>query len=168
MKGIYERVNHSFDPLCDRNSEILILGSMPSKKSREISFYYGHPQNRFWKVLEGIFNEQISAEIEEKKRFCLSHKIALFDVIESCEIIGSSDASIRNVSVNNIEKIIQNSNIKKIILNGQTAMKLYKKYIKITAKVPSICLSSTSPANAKKSLNNLISEWKPHFLNEDK
>ena len=124
-------------------------------KSREEGFYYAHPQNRFWRVLSSVFEE----EIVDKKEFLKKHKIALFDVCASCEIKGSSDASIKEVVPNDIEEILKESGIKQIILNGKTASKLYQKYMK-DIKVPSITLPSTSPANASFSLEKLIEEYK--------
>ena len=146
---------HTIKPFYNKDSKVLILGSLPSVKSREEGFYYAHPQNRFWKVLASIFEE----EIVDKKEFLKQHKIALFDVCASCEIKGSSDASIKEVVPNNIKEILEESAIQHIILNGKTASKLYQKYMK-EIKVPSITLPSTSPANASFSLEKLIKEYK--------
>ena len=146
---------HTIKPFYNKDSKVLILGSFPSVKSREEGFYYAHPQNRFWRVLSSVFEE----EIVDKKEFLKKHKIALFDVCASCEIKGSSDASIKEVVPNDIEEILKESGIKQIILNGNTASKLYQKYMK-DIKVPSITLPSTSPANASFSLEKLIEEYK--------
>lgn len=146
---------HTIKPFYNKDSKVLILGSFPSVKSREEGFYYAHPQNRFWRVLSSVFEE----EIVDKKEFLKKHKIALFDVCASCEIKGSSDASIKEVVPNDIEEILKESGIKQIILNGKTASKLYQKYMK-DIKVPSITLPSTSPANASFSLEKLIKEYK--------
>lgn len=146
---------HTIKPFYNKDSKVLILGSFPSVKSREEGFYYAHPQNRFWRVLSSVFEE----EIVDKKEFLKKHKIALFDVCASCEIKGSSDASIKEVVPNDIEGILKESGIKQIILNGKTASKLYQKYMK-DIKVPSITLPSTSPANASFSLEKLIKEYK--------
>ncbi len=146
---------HTIKPFYNKDSKVLILGSFPSVKSREEGFYYAHPQNRFWRVLSSVFEE----EIVDKKEFLKKHKIALFDVCASCEIKGSSDASIKEVVPNDIEEILKESGIKQIILNGKTASKLYQKYMK-DIKVPSITLPSTSPANASFSLEKLIEEYK--------
>ena len=146
---------HTIKPYYRNDSQVLILGSFPSVKSRAEGFYYAHPQNRFWKVLENLFDEKI----EDKKEFLKVHHIALFDVCASCEIKGSSDASIKEVVPNDIKKIIKNSQIKIIFLNGKTAANLYKKYIK-NREVPSIALPSTSPANATINLEKLIEEYK--------
>lgn len=145
---------HTIPPFYNPDSKVLILGSFPSVKSREEGFYYAHPQNRFWKVLASIFNE----EITDKKAFLKKHQIALFDVCASCEIKGSSDASIKKVIPNDIKKLIKESKIKVILLNGKTATNLFKKMIK-DIKTPTISLPSTSPANATYSLDKLIKEY---------
>ena len=150
------RVEHTLEPIYDKNSKILLLGSMPSVKSRECMMYYSHPQNRFWKVLSIIFNE----DIVDKKEFVLKHNIALWDTIESCDIEGSSDSSIRNIKPNNIKKILDNSNIKHIFVVGKKAYHLYSKYILNDISIEATCLSSTSPANAVKKLNDLVEEFR--------
>lgn len=152
----YRHVEHTFGPVYDSQSRILILGSFPSVKSREINFYYGHRNNRFWKILGMLFNE----EIEDKKSFLLKHHIALFDVIESCDIIGSSDASIQNVKPNDLSIILNNSKVEKIFLNGAKAYELYKKYDEDKYAIEAVKLPSTSPANAAYSLDDLYKEWK--------
>ena len=152
----YRHVEHTFGPVYDSQSRILILGSFPSVKSREINFYYGHRNNRFWKILGMLFNE----EIEDKKTFLLKHHIALFDVIESCDIIGSSDASIQNVKANDLSIILNNSKVEKIFLNGAKAYELYKKYDEAKYAIEAVKLPSTSPANAAYSLDDLYKEWK--------
>ena len=151
---------HPFMPVCNEHSRILILGSFPSVKSREQSFYYGHPQNRFWKMLAAIYGCDIPQSIEEREKFLLSHGIALYDVIRSCEIVGSSDSSIRNATPNDIRSLVNGTQIEKIITNGKLAHKLYEKHIASTVSLPEICLPSTSPANAAFSLERLISEWR--------
>ena len=152
----YRHVEHTFGPVYDSDSRILILGSFPSVKSREINFYYGHRNNRFWKILGMLFNE----EIEDKKSFLLKHHIALFDVIESCDIIGSSDASIQNVKPNDLSIILNNSKVEKIFLNGAKAYELYKKYDEAKYAIEAVKLPPTSPANAAYSLDDLYKEWK--------
>ena len=152
----YRHVEHTFGPVYDSDSRILILGSFPSVKSREINFYYGHRNNRFWKILGMLFNE----EIEDKKSFLLKHHIALFDVIESCDIIGSSDASIQNVKPNDLSIILNNSKVEKIFLNGAKAYELYKKYDEDKYAIEAVKLPSTSPANAAYSIDDLFNEWK--------
>ena len=155
----FESVLHTIPPVFDENSEILILGSFPSVKSRENNFFYGHPQNRFWKLLAMIFNEEVPQSVESKKDFLIKHKIALWDVIHSCDITGSSDNTIRNVVANDISLILDNSRVKKIFTNGAIAEKLYKKYIYPHSGLLSQKLPSTSPANASFSLERLVEEW---------
>ena len=149
-------VEHPIAPVYDNNSKILILGSFPSVKSREEMFFYGHPQNRFWKVLAGVFAEHVPKSIQEKRSFLLDHKIALWDVIASCDIEGSSDSSIKNVVPNNLNTILEQSNIEEIFVNGKTAYKYYNTYLRDTFKREAICLPSTSPANAAWNLEKLI------------
>lgn len=155
---------HPFLPLFDKNSKILILGSFPSVKSRQINFYYGHPQNRFWKVISAIFNEIEPKTIEEKKLLVLSNNIALWDSIKSCDIVNSSDSSIKNVQINDIKGLINNTNINKVIFNGNTSYKMFEKYNKENFEnIKFVCLPSTSPANAKFKLQDLIDIWKKEF-----
>ena len=132
----YEKISHEFAPVYDENSKVLILGSFPSVKSRENNFYYGHPQNRFWKVLAYLCECPLPQNIEEKKEMLLKHRIAVWDVIQECEIIGSSDSSIRNVIPADILSVLSKSNICRIYANGGTAKKLYEKYCR---KIMSIC-----------------------------
>lgn len=155
-----ERVIHPFGPLYDKNSKILILGSFPSQKSREQRFFYGHPQNRFWRVLSMVFNSVEPKTIEEKKNFLLANNIAVWDVISSCEITGSSDSSIKNVVPNDLKIILENTNIEKIYVNGKTAEKYYNKYSKDYLGINAFCLPSTSPANAVWSVEKLVDVWK--------
>lgn len=155
------RQEHTFGPVYNKNSKILILGSFPSVKSRELNFYYGHPQNRFWKLMSKIYNEEIGDEIYLKKQFLLKNNIALWDTLKSCEIKGSSDASITNVEINNIEELMKKSNISKIIFNGKTAYNLFVKNADMTKYSNSEIriLPSTSPANAAYSLDKLFDIW---------
>ncbi|MDR0942192.1 MAG: DNA-deoxyinosine glycosylase [Holosporales bacterium] len=149
------RLNHTFEPVFNENSEILILGTFPSEKSREFGFYYGHPQNRFWKVIANITKTSpIPNSIDDKKMMLLKNKIALWDIIKSCDIEGSSDNSITNVIPNDLSMILDNSNIKQIFANGNKACELCKKYF-----VDAIILPSTSPANATYNLERLIYKW---------
>ena len=150
---------HPIKPLYSQNSEILILGSFPSIKSREQMFYYSHPQNRFWRVLAAIFELPIPETIDEKRELILSHNLALWDVLASCEISGSADSSIKNAIANVLSEILNNSKVKKIFVNGKTAEKYYIKYLEPKYKIKAICLPSTSPANATYSLDKLINEW---------
>ena len=131
----------------DENSEILILGSFPSVKSREMQFFYGHPQNRFWKVLAQVLNETVPQTIPEKKEMLLRHHIALWDVIASCDIAGSSDSSIRNVVPNDLAYIIGRSRITRIYANGAKSKQLYDKYLAKELGIEAVQLPSTSPAN---------------------
>ena len=151
---------HPIPPLYSKNSEILILGSFPSVKSRENEFFYSHPQNRFWKVLSAVFNSPLPQNTDEKKELVLKNKLALFDVIKQCDIKGSGDSTIKNVIPNDLTPIIESSNIKHIFLNGKTAEKYYKKYSAPNINIEFTTLPSTSPANAAYSLDRLIEEWK--------
>ena len=151
---------HPIPPLYSKNSEILILGSFPSVKSRENEFFYAHPQNRFWKVLSAVFNSPLPQNTDEKKELVLKNKLALFDVIKQCEIKGSGDSTIKNVIPNDLKPIIESSNIKHIYLNGKTAEKYYIKYSATIIDIEFTTLPSTSPANAAYSLDRLIEEWK--------
>ena len=155
----YEHLTHTFAPVFNTESKILILGSFPSAKSRENNFYYGHPQNRFWKVLGQIFEVGAPQSIEEKKLFLLEHHIAIWDVIESCTIIGSSDASIKDVVVNDFSKVLKKSEIKMIYVNGGKAYELYNKYARKQTGIEAIKLPSTSPANAAWNLEKLCKAW---------
>ncbi|MBP5330386.1 MAG: DNA-deoxyinosine glycosylase [Lachnospiraceae bacterium] len=150
---------HPIPPIYDKNSEILILGSFPSVKSREEGFFYGHPKNRFWKVISAVFGENEPRTVEEKKTLLLRNHIALWDVIGSCDIEGSSDSSIRNVSPNELGTILECADIRQIYVNGQTAYKYYRKYSEEETGRSAICLPSTSPANAAWSLERLIEYW---------
>ena len=158
-----QREFHRIHPVFNEESNILILGSFPSVKSREGNFFYHHPQNRFWKVLAAVYGCKIPNTIEEKKAMLLEHHVALWDVIESCEIKGSSDSSISNVVPNKLETILKKASIKHIYTNGGTADRLYKKYFLNTITIPVTKLPSTSPANARYDLESLIQEWKIIF-----
>ena len=153
-------IQHPIEPVFDKESKILILGSFPSVKSREEGFFYSHPQNRFWKVLAEIWKEPVPVSIDEKKSFLLRNHIAVWDVIKSCDIEGSSDSSIKNVVANDIGVILSKANIKQIYVNGKKAQQLYQKYIYPMLQKEAICLPSTSPANAAWSLERLVQEWR--------
>lgn len=156
----YQKLMHIFEPIFDENSRILILGTFPSVKSRENRFYYGHPQNRFWKVLVGVCREpQVPDTIEEKRNFLLAHHIAIWDVIAECEIMGSSDSSIRNVVPNDLRKILDYAPIQKIYANGGKAYELYQKYSRNAIGLEIEKLPSTSPANASFQMPRLLSAW---------
>ncbi len=152
-------VFHPIDPIYNKNSKILILGSFPSVMSREENFYYANPYNRFWKLISMIFNKDFPNSTEDKTAFLLDNKIALWDVISSCDINGSSDSSIKNVRPNDIEMIIISSDIKLIVLNGRTSEKYFNMFFKNAFKIDTICLPSTSPANAKQSIDSLLAFW---------
>lgn len=155
-----EKIAHPIKPLYSKDSIILILGSFPSQKSREQMFFYGHPQNRFWRVLSAVFECDTPETVDQKREFILSHKIALWDVIASCEIEGSADSSIKNVVPNDFTEILNTADINQIFVNGKTAHKFYNKYIKDTLGREAVCLPSTSPANAAWSVEKLVSAWK--------
>ena len=154
-----ESVIHPLPPLFDANSRVLILGTMPSPKSRQNGFYYAHPQNRFWRVLAGVFSCKVPQTVEQKKKLVLENRLALWDVIAECEITGSADTSIKNVKPNDIASIIENTAVNRIFVNGKTAEKYYIRYIEKTVGQKAICLPSTSPANAAWSLDRLINAW---------
>ncbi len=151
---------HPFPPVYDAESEILILGSFPSVKSREIMFYYGHPQNRFWRVLAAVYNADVPQNTDEKTRFLLKHHIALWDVLASCEITGSADSSIKKAVPNDLSVILSRADIRRIYTNGKTSEKYYKRFSEEITGRGSVCLPSTSPANAVWSLDRLIGAWK--------
>ena len=155
----YEHIVHSFEPVYDKDSEILILGTLPSVKSRENNFYYGHKQNRFWKVLATLLKEPLPDTIEEKKAMLLAHRIALWDVIQSCDIKGSSDSSIKNVQPTDIGMILEKTNVTQIYANGNKAGQLYKRYQFPVTGIEATVLPSTSPANAAWSFDRLCETW---------
>ena len=152
-------IRHPFPALYAADSRILILGSFPSVKSREQKFFYGHPQNRFWRVLSALLGSDTPQTVEEKRAFLLANRIALWDVIASCDITGSSDASIRNAVPNDLTPILETASVRQIFTNGATAHRLYRKYIYPLTGREDICLPSTSPANAAFSLEKLTREW---------
>jgi len=148
-------VEHTLKPIYDNNSEVLILGTMPSVKSRELCFYYAHPQNRFWRVLELVFDQ----EIKDKEKFLLNNNIALWDVIASCDIKGSSDSSIKNVIPNDIKSLINKTKIKYIFCTGKTSYNLYNKYVYESTRIKAFCLPSPSPANCRIKVEEMIKEY---------
>ncbi len=150
---------HPIRPVFDKRSKILILGSFPSRKSREQKFFYGHPQNRFWQVVATVLGQGTPKTVDEKTKFLLLNNIAVWDVIASCDITGSSDSSIKNVVVNDLREILSVADIKQIFVNGKTAEKYYNMYIKKEIDREAVCLPSTSPANAMWSVERLISAW---------
>ena len=152
-------VTHPIPPVYDGNSEILILGSFPSVKSRKAGFFYGHPQNRFWRVLAAVYGGELPVTTEEKIAFLLKNRIALWDVLAACEIKGSADSSIRSAVPTDLSAILQTAPIRVIFVNGKTAERYYRQYqLPLTGREV-ICLPSTSPANAAKTLDALIREW---------
>ena len=153
-------ISHPIPPFYDAHSQILILGSFPSVKSREQGFFYGHPQNRFWRVLGAVLSSQTPQTIEEKKAMLLENRIALWDVIASCEIEGSADSTIGSVTPNDIGRILGEAPIARVFVNGKTAEKYYRKYILPALGVPAVCLPSTSPANAAWSVERLTEAWR--------
>ena len=155
-----ERIEHPIAPVYNENSKILILGSFPSVKSREQGFFYGHPQNRFWKVVAAVHDCAVPVTVEEKRAFLLEHGIAVWDVIQSCEILGSSDSSIKDAVANDLRVILDAADIRQIFVNGKKAEELYKKYIAPKIGRDAVCLPSTSPANAAWSVERLVAEWK--------
>ncbi len=151
---------HKFEPVFDNNSKVLILGSFPSVKSREQGFYYGHPQNRFWRLIAQICCCDVPCTIDEKKRLCISNGIALWDTVASCDIEGSSDSSIKNVKPNDLRIITDSCDIKELFINGGTAYRLFVKYQQNLINRTAVRLPSTSPANAVWSFERLYNEWK--------
>lgn len=152
-------IEHPFEPLYGRESRILILGSFPSVRSREQMFYYGHPQNRFWKVIAAVLNKDEPESVEDKKTLILDNGLALWDSIASCEITGSYDSSIRKATANDLSIIIDNSKVEKIYCNGRKSHELYHKYIECDTGIQAVCLPSTSPANAQWKYEDLVDAW---------
>ena len=153
-------VIHEIEPVYDKNSRVLLLGTMPSPKSRETGFFYGHPQNRFWKVLAILFDEPTPETVEEKRDLCLRHRIALWDVVESCDIEGASDASIKNAKPNDLARILNTAPIQAVFTTGTKAGQLYKKLCEPVTSIPCTVLPSTSPANSRISLSELCMAYK--------
>ncbi len=151
--------SHPFPPVCDAHSRVLILGSFPSVKSRENAFYYGHPQNRFWKTLAAVCGSALPQTVDEKKEFLHTHHIALWDVCASCDIRGSADTAIRQAVPNDLTPILTLADIRAIFCGGKTAYSLYETHIFPQTKRHAICLPSTSPANAAWSIDRLITAW---------
>ena len=151
---------HTIPPVWDTHSEVLILGSFPSVKSREAQFFYAHQQNRFWPLLAQVYAEPVPTTIDEKKLLLLRHHLALWDVVSSCEIDLSSDSTIRSVQPNDVLPLLHAAPIRAILCNGQTAGKLYKRYLENVTGLPALVLPSTSPANAAWRFERLVSVWK--------
>lgn len=156
---MYEKVHHTLPPLFNENSRVLILGTMPSPKSREAGFYYYHPQNRFWRVLSAVLGEPLPESREGKREMCLRRGIALWDVLESCEIVGASDAAIRSPEPNDIGWLLGQADVRAIFATGAKAASLYEKLVQPVTGRPVIRLPSTSPANAAWSLEKLTENY---------
>ena len=153
-------LEHGFGPFYCPDSRLLILGSFPSVKSREAQFFYGHPQNRFWPLLARLCGEERPTTLDEKRDFLARNGLALYDVIERCSIIGSSDSSIRDVEAADLRPILEGSQVNgHIFVNGSTAFRLYRRYIQPLLGIEAILLPSTSPANAACSLDELTQRW---------
>ena len=150
---------HPFPPIYDRNSRVLILGSFPSVRSRETGFYYGHRQNRFWRMMACLFEQDVPTTLEAKTALLLRNGIALWDVLSECEITGSSDASIRLAVPNDIQSLVKRTRIRSIYTNGRKAHELYRRYLFGTTEIEDVCLPSTSPANAAVRMDGLLSAW---------
>lgn len=159
MKSKPESLKHTVEPVIYPEAKVLILGTFPSPKSREVGFFYGHPQNRFWKVLAALFGEKVPESIDQKKELLFSHSIALWDVLASCTITGASDSSIKDPVPNNIKEAITGTDIKYIFTTGQKAYNLYNKFIEPSTDIKAIPLPSTSPANCAMSLETLIDKY---------
>lgn len=157
---------HPVEALFNENSKILILGTFPSVKSREAKFFYGHPQNRFWRVMARLCDAELPQTVEDKKNLILDNHFALWDVIHSCDVEGSADSSIKNVVPNDISVILKNSKVSRIFVNGKKAESLYKKYLEKETGITAVCLPSTSPANASWSEDRLTEYWHSHIFAE--
>lgn len=164
----HQHITHPFPPVFDANSRVLILGSFPSVKSREVSFYYGNPQNRFWRVLAALFGGDVPSTVEEKRAFLLSHGIALWDVIASCDIVGSDDSSIKNALPNDVKSLVAKTRISRVFTNGGTANRLYRAHLEREVGIEAAALPSTSPANASYSLMRLVEAWRAAGVGESK
>ena len=152
-------MRHPIPPVYDCRSRVLILGSFPSVKSREAGFFYGHPQNRFWKVLASVTGAPIPLTTEEKRAFLLGQRIALWDVIASCDVTGSADSSIKNAVPNDLTPIFAAAPVAAVFTNGKTADRLYRQYLADGIRLPYVCLPSTSPANAAWNMDRLTEAW---------
>ena len=155
-----ETIVHDIPPLYDAESRVLLLGSLPSPKSREAHFFYGHPRNRFWPVLAAVLGEETPETIEEKQAMCRRHHIALWDVIASFRIEGSSDSSIRDAVPTDLSVLLAHAPIRAVFCNGQTAFRLYGRYQEQEIGLPATLLPSTSPANAAYSVPRLLESWR--------
>lgn len=155
-----EHIIHSIEPVFDAESRVLILGTMPSPKSREVQFYYGHPQNRFWRVLAAVLGEEVPRSVPEKKAMLLRHRIALWDVLAECEITGASDSSIRNPVANDLSVVLDHAPVQAVFTTGATAWKLYTRLQKPHTGIEAVRLPSTSPANCAVKMEALTEAYK--------
>ena len=155
-----EHIIHSIEPVFDAESRVLILGTMPSPKSREVQFYYGHPQNRFWRVLAAVLGEEVPQSVPEKKAMLLRHRIALWDVLAECEITGASDSGIRNPVANDLSVILDHAPVQAVFTTGATAWKLYTRLQKPHTGIEAVRLPSTSPANCAVKMEALTEAYK--------
>lgn len=162
----HQRISHGFEPVFDARSRVLVLGSFPSVLSRENRFYYGNPRNRFWRVMADVLGEaEPSADdLVGKRAMLLRHGVALWDVVESCEVRGSSDASIRSVIPSDVARITDVAPIRAVLCNGGTAARLYRRWLEPVTGLPAVTLPSTSPANAAWSLPRLTERWREVLL----
>ena len=159
-----EHIIHSIEPVFDTESRVLILGTMPSPKSREVQFYYGHPQNRFWRVLAAVLGEEVPQSVPEKKAMLLRHRIALWDVLAECEITGASDSSIRNPVANDLSVILDHAPVQAVFTTGATTWKLYTRLQKPHTGIEAVRLPSTSPANCAVKMEALTEAYKAILL----
>jgi TDG/mug DNA glycosylase family protein len=154
-------LNHPFRPVIDARSRALVLGSFPSVKSRENAFYYGHPQNRFWRVLAALFAQEVPYSIDDKIAFLLERRIALWDVVSACDITGSADSALIPLRLNDIASLLRGTQIRRLFANGQKAGRLYREHLENQTGIPIQILPSTSPANAAWTPEKLITAWQP-------
>lgn len=155
----YVHITHKIEPVFDKNSRVLILGTLPSPKSREKMFYYGHPQNRFWRVLSEVLDEKLPESTEDKIIMLKKNGIALWDTIGECDICGAADSSIKNAAPTDLSRIFNTADIKMIFTTGATAYKYYCRYQRSKAGMDAVCLPSTSPANARWTKDMLVKEY---------
>lgn len=165
MEG-YQHITHGFEPVFDERSRVLVLGSFPSVLSRENRFYYGNPRNRFWRVVADVLGEREPAadDIAGKRALLLRHGVALWDVIESCDVRGSSDASIRNVVPTDVARVTSVAPVRSVLCNGGTAARLYHRWLEPVTGIAAVTLPSTSPANAAWSVERLTGRWREVLL----
>ena len=159
MAAAYTHVGPGFAPICGNHAKALILGSFPSPKSREQGFYYGHPQNRFWPLLAALAGTQTPQTIEKKTALILQNDLALWDTVQSCDICGASDASMRHVQPNDVAALVRKLGVQAVFCNGAASGRVYAKYAQAAAGIPAVVLPSTSPANAAWSMERLRQVW---------